>query len=1342
MTPIPGSLDEGLQFHRAGDLQRAEQIYQGILAREPRHSETLHLLGFISQQRRQYEQAVSYISQAVAISPANAVYHCNLGAAYKLTGQLENAMRCFRRAVELKPGLADAQYNLGVVLDLLQQPAEAAECYRQAIRAKHDHAEAHNNLGNAMQVLGQLDEAAESFRRALRLSPKNAQAHYNLGNILQIRGKLDDALVEYDQALALSPNYAEAYYNRGNLLLKRNQADDAARNFQEALRIRPGFAEAHNNLGLVFSSRKQFVQAIEHFTQAVTVRPDWATAHNQLAQAFAAEQRFDDAEASYRRAIACDPRFSGAYNNLGLTLLSLHRFAEAQMSFQRALEIDPHLPEAHYNLGNLYRWQNDPDRARREFEAAIASRPDYIEARLNLGAVLETLGQSQRATECFQEVLRLNPHHADAHTNLGLLSKAEGRVVDAEASFREAFRSQPRPMLRVLANTLLPPIYESTADVLAWRRQFTKNVAALHRDGVRLNPTRDCFASVFYLPYQGLNDRDLNCEFARLYAGSEPAQAATPRQDTPRPAGARLRIGFISRHFSNHTISKLMQGIIAHLSRERFTTVVFSIGRPLAEVATSVRNSADEYRDLSTDPDLARATLAASDLDVLFYADLGMDPLTYALAFQRFAPVQCVTWGHPVTTGIPTIDYFISSELLEPADADDHYSERLIRLRTLPTYYERPVPPAVLKTRRELDLPADSHVYLCPQSLFKLHPDFDVLLASILARDPQGRIVLVESEHPAWNVQLQNRFARTLGALASRVQFVPKQNHADFLSLLASSDVMLDPLHFGGGNTTYEALSLGVPIVTLPADYMRGRVTSGCYRKMGVSDCTVCSPAEYVDLAVRLGTDTAFRHTIAGKIRSASHVLFEDRGAIEELERFFEWAVRSAREPDCDSGAGAVSVAPDWHSNDSLASESALKVPTAGNSLAEILTTCTCPACGHHIAVPFYDGGRQPLATLAWPASAEEARAMKRLPLSFMRCIDCGHVYNSEFNYAEVPYSEKPNLMFNKGAVWTTHLRRIRDLILERMPERPIVVEVGCGDGHLLRALAEARPAGRYIGFDPSGAIDDGHGAIEGRRELFEPSRHLAELRPDLIVSRHVLEHLMNPLAFVQALAFASSWERVETQLLIEVPCIDGVFAAGRTVDFFYEHNSNFTSRSLERLLSRCASSVELVERGYKDEVVYGLARFQHRADQVDFAAEALDFRERTRAARTTMLQAIADLRQSGKRIAVWGGTGKAAAFINQYGLDVETFPLVVDSDPDKAGTFVPGTGQEIRFRDVLLSDPVDVILIATQWRAHDIALEIERCGIRYRQIVLEHQGRLVDYFHDEHPYLSRDKAA
>lgn len=408
---------------------------------------------------------------------------------------------------------------------------------------------------------------------------------------------------------------------------------------------------------------------------------------------------------------------------------------------------------------------------------------------------------------------------------------------------------------------------------------------------------------------------------------------------------------------------------------------------------------------------------------------------------------------------------------------------------------------------------------------------------------------------------------------------------------------------------------------------------------------------------------------------------------------------------------------------------------SADRGLCDALRLAPCPACGHQVASPFYDGGRQPLTTVAFPASAAAAKALAHLPLSFVRCVDCGHVFNAEFDYTQVPYTNNPYFMFNKGATWAEHLRHVRDAILDCVPPRPTVVEIGCGDGHLLAALAKQRPAGRYVGFEPNSIMEAGGGAFEARAELFEPAVHVAELRPDMIVTRHVLEHLANPLALLQGIAFAGNWLGRDIRLLVEVPCIEPALATGRTADFFYEHHSHFTRASLERLLTRAGAAVERIETGYGDEVVCGMALLRAQPRQAAVARQSLEFRDRAVRTASSLSADLDRLTAAGQSVAIWGGTGKAAAFINRHQLTADRFPLVVDSDANKWGTFVPGTGQQIRPPALLLESTVGVIVIATQWRAADIVLEIQRTGIRCGQILLEHEGRLVEYFSGEHPY-------
>lgn len=393
-----------------------------------------------------------------------------------------------------------------------------------------------------------------------------------------------------------------------------------------------------------------------------------------------------------------------------------------------------------------------------------------------------------------------------------------------------------------------------------------------------------------------------------------------------------------------------------------------------------------------------------------------------------------------------------------------------------------------------------------------------------------------------------------------------------------------------------------------------------------------------------------------------------------------------------------------------------------------------CPACGHHVAVPFLDASLQPLATIAWPRSASEAKSMKRLPLDFVRCVECGHVYNAAFDYTKVPYSRKPNLMFNKGIIWSKHIEPIRKKMTERLPENPVVAEIGHGDGTFLIALSKERP-GRYIGFDPHGAEFDNIPGVEFHACLFEANRHLPEFRPDLVISRHVLEHLTNPLGFIQSLSFSAACIGSEPELYIEVPCIDRAVETGRTEDFYYEHNSQFTTQSFRKMLERCGGEILDISHIYNGEVIYGFVKLGCCRHQVQNASAAMAFCEDTRISEDRIIRQLDSLHKSGKPIAVWGGTGKSAAFVNRYRLDAKRFPIVVDSDPQKVGTFVPGTGQEIKFRDWLLENPVEVIIIPPQWRAKDILAEMEHTGIRADTVLIEHKGRLIDYMNEENPY-------
>jgi predicted O-linked N-acetylglucosamine transferase (SPINDLY family) len=315
----------------------------------------------------------------------------------------------------------------------------------------------------------------------------------------------------------------------------------------------------------------------------------------------------------------------------------------------------------------------------------------------------------------------------------------------------------------------------------------------------------------------------------------------------------------------------------------------FSGGKedPLSE---AINSAADEVVILPRKLKPARQEIADHSLDILFYLDIGMDALTYFLAFSRLAPVQCVTWGHPVTTGIPNMDYFISSDNAEPPGAEDHYSEKLVLPDRLTNYYYRPELPEESPSREKLGLPEDYNLYVCPQTLFKFHPDFDNVLGDILRQDPRGLLVLPEGKHKHWTELLQDRFSRAFPDVIDRVRFLPRMH---YFSLLRTADVILDTPYFGGGSTSLESFACGMPIVTWPGEFMRDRLTLALYKQMGVMDCVANNAQSYLKISYRLANDKIWRDEIRGEIRANADVLYEDTEAVRELERFFERAVEN-----------------------------------------------------------------------------------------------------------------------------------------------------------------------------------------------------------------------------------------------------------------------------------------------------------------------------------------------------------------------------------------------------------------------------------------------------------------
>ncbi len=650
-------------------------------------------------------------------------------------------------------------------------------------------------------------------------------------------------------------------------MLAHGKLADAERSYRQALALAPNDAEAWANLGCTMWRLDRLAEAEASLGRAIALRPEFAAAHNNLGGVLEALGRLEEASLQYRDAINHDPDQAQPLCNLGAVLHRLGRFEQAKAAYARALTLKPGFAEAWSNLGAAFL-------AQREFN---------------------------ESESCLRRAMELSPRNRQVLSNLGDVLRIQGKFSQAVEIYRKALATDPDNVPQMVKLALAQEvILDSRESALARRAEVLQSLDDLLARNVQLSdPHHEVGMTNFYFAYQDVNDIELQSLSAKFYLNACPRLGwSAPHCSAPRASEARLRIGFLSASLFEHTIGKFYTGIIQKLSRERFEVAVIGPPHDPDPISEAIRRDADRSVEIPHDLYPARDLIAAERLDILFYPDLGMTPLTYHLAFARLAPVQCVSWGHPVTTGIPAIDYFISAKSIEPPDAQLHYSERLVLLDRLPTYYWRPHHPATPFTRAEFGFPDDARLYVCPQSLFKLHPDFDVVLATLLRRDPKARLLLLSGIHQHWDRLLSARIARGFPDIADRVVFVPRIPQAQFFRLLMMADVILDPPFFGGGNSSYEAFAMGLPIVTWPGQFMRGRVTEGCYRQMGFMELVADSLDSYVEIALRLANDGDWREQVKNEIATRSAVLYEDASVVTEMEDFLCAAFEAQRRGD------------------------------------------------------------------------------------------------------------------------------------------------------------------------------------------------------------------------------------------------------------------------------------------------------------------------------------------------------------------------------------------------------------------------------------------------------------
>lgn len=741
---------------------------------------------------------------------------------------------------------------------------------------------------------GQLDDAEESYKDLLRLDMRNATAWFEVSLLYLQRERVEEALSAVMRSIELDPSVAKHHYALGSILAKLNEPIDALVKYMQIMNLSEGLERS---------------------------------AHQQSLPAGSSISPLAVAADALRRTLVDQVDDEEGYRHLGHILMTLHMVGEAAIVYQKARSLMPksigsaeNLADALHYLGNnsrayillghAYSQAGRYAEAITQFERGLAGSEgeaeDYsqlADALRHLQRFRQVIDVCRRATERFPTSIALYRSWVWSLVEIG-----ESQEAIHVATLASERLGDPL-ILACERNLTLPTIYRSPQEIELRRTSFEQGLRRLSEEVGAANTDdcarlRNCVPTNFYLGYQGLNDVELQRESgvlsSRIMGTCFPAWDES-RDLLPKTNRDRIRVGYFSSYMRWHAVSWMFLGWLTDHDSSRFEVHSYYVGKVTDLTTKQFETCSHRFHHLPRNAEVVCRQIVNDDLDILVFLDVGMDSFTSQIANLRLAPIQCAAWGHPVTTGLPTIDYFISSELAEPEDAESHYTEQLVRLPHIGANVQSPYLPVSGSERHDTELPGDRVIYLSPHSPFKYLPQYDFVFPAIAARAPQALFVFVEGPVPEkaglFRRRLAREFERAGLDIDGYASFLPQMAYYDFLALNRACDVFIDAFDWSGGLTTLDAISCSLPIVTRPGKLMRGRQTFAALTRLGLTETIASTTEGYVEIAVKLGLDANWRSQISELMTERRGLLFGDRECVSALEAFYTRAVEERTRP-------------------------------------------------------------------------------------------------------------------------------------------------------------------------------------------------------------------------------------------------------------------------------------------------------------------------------------------------------------------------------------------------------------------------------------------------------------
>ena len=627
-------------------------------------------------------------------------------------------------------------------------------------------------------------------------------------------------------------------------------------------------------------------------------------------------------------------------NNLGALNLIEGSLSQAEKCLKAAFVLSPTNNHICRNLCILYMKQHKPENERKIIDNMLKYNPK------NLGLLLRRVNLAlsevnhKVAIAEIHTIIKLYPKSSDAYFALSQAYQRNNKTVPLSNAFRLVYRyrkatdwehiieSQCALILwlverkeyeyafniadleeciatrRYLRLLVLPILYSTTSEIKKyrdiWRTEAIKLLNYL-QNNVLTKSQKECIYHLawrvdnFFLSYQMENDRELNEIYAlileksisyRLRKFINPVQKHTLNNNTPK------KVGVISPHLRNLSGTKMFIGLFDELKIDNNFDVYLYNLKPPEDDVTKDFAALGHYKYLPVSKSNASNVfekIIADELDILIFLDIGMNPISRIISILRFAPIQLMMWGHPVTSGSRAIDYFVSSRLMEPSNNDDHYTERIVYLNSIGLNYKLQSQNVVdtLQIGTEI-LDRSRPIISSCQSIYKYSPKYDWIFAELAFYVSNVQFIFIESKFSFLNDLRRQRFKfhfDKLGLDMTRhIIFLPSVRQQMYIKLFGVCHHALDTIDWNGGNTSIQALIMNCPVVSLPGDYLRGRHTFAMLKLLDLDELIARDLDNYLEISYRLITNKVFYTSVKEKLASRSAQLIDQHNIAVEFK--------------------------------------------------------------------------------------------------------------------------------------------------------------------------------------------------------------------------------------------------------------------------------------------------------------------------------------------------------------------------------------------------------------------------------------------------------------------------